>query len=157
MCMRVEFHQRKNGLFSFLDSSMKRSASFVNSSSTVSMRLMFERPRELDLLRAVRVRPGMQDTARRVLLAHFRVLEVVRVLRLLLGVEVVERTVELVETVRGGQVLVAVAEVVLAELTGHVALGLEQLGDRHVPRLKPFLGAGQPDLEEAGAEAATGP
>ena len=44
MCMRVAFHHRKKGLSSFLDSSMKRSASFVNSSSTVSMRLMVSGP-----------------------------------------------------------------------------------------------------------------
>ena len=48
---------------------------------------------------------------------------------------------------------VAVAEVVLAELRGHVALRLEQLGDRDVPRLQPFLRARQADLEHAGAEA----
>ena len=111
-----------------------------------------QRAGELDLLRAVRVRPGVEHAARRVFLLHFRVLEVVGVLRLLLGVQVVERAVKLVESVRGRQMLVAVPEVVLAELTGLVALRLQQLGDRHVPRLKPFLGARQPDLEKAGAE-----
>jgi hypothetical protein len=40
------------------------------------------------------------------------------VLRLLLGVEVVQVAEELVEAVVGGQVLVAVAQVVLAELAG---------------------------------------
>ena len=44
MCMRVEFHQRKNGLPSFFDSSMKRMASRVNSSSTVSMRFLVSGP-----------------------------------------------------------------------------------------------------------------
>ena len=152
MCMRVEFHQRKNGLSAFFASSMKRIASFVNSSSMVSIRFLVERAGALDLLRAVRVRPGVDHAARAVLLPHLRVLEVVRVLRLVLGVQVVERAVELVEAVHGRQMLVEVAEVVLAELTGHVALRLEQLGDRDVPRLKSFLGAGQPDLEQAGAE-----
>ena len=41
MCMRVEFHQRKNGLSAFFASSMNRSASLVNSSSIVSMRFLF--------------------------------------------------------------------------------------------------------------------
>ena len=49
--------------------------------------------------------------------------------------------------------LVEVAEMVLAELAGEVALGLEQLGDGDVARLQTFLGAGQTDLEHAGAEA----
>ena len=77
-------------------------------------------------------------------------------LRLLLGVEVVERAEELVEAVRRGQMFVAVAEMVLAELAGDVALRLEQLGDGHVARLQAFLRARQADLEHAGAEAASG-
>jgi hypothetical protein len=60
----------------------------------------------------------------------------VRKLRLLLGVQVVEVTEELVEAVRGGQVLVQVAEVILAELPRRVAEWLEQLGDRRVLRLQ---------------------
>jgi hypothetical protein len=47
------------------------------------------------------------------------------VLRLLLGVQVVKRTIELAEAVRGGQVLVAVAKVVLTKLPGVIALSLE--------------------------------
>ena len=92
-------------------------------------------------------------TASPVLLAHLRILEVVRILGLLLGIQVIERTEELVEAVGGRQRLVGIAEVVLAELRGHVALGLEQLGDRHIARLQAFLRARQPDLEHAGAEA----
>ena len=38
MCMRVEFHHRKNGLPSACALSMKASASVVTSSSTVSIR-----------------------------------------------------------------------------------------------------------------------
>ena len=44
MCMRVEFHHRKNGLSAFFASAMKRRASRVNSSSTVSMRFLFSAP-----------------------------------------------------------------------------------------------------------------
>jgi hypothetical protein len=57
---------------------------------------------------------------------------VVRKLRLLLGVQVVEVAEELVEAVRGGQVLVQVAKVILAELPRRVAEWLEQLGDRRI-------------------------
>ena len=59
---------------------------------------------------------------------------VVELLGLLLGVEVIEVAVELVEPVHGRQVLVQVAEVVLAELAGGVAERLEQFGDRRDPR-----------------------
>ena len=44
MCMRVEFHQRKNGLSAFFASVMKRSASLVTSSSIVSIRFLFSGP-----------------------------------------------------------------------------------------------------------------
>ena len=89
--------------------------------------LLAERAGALDLLRAVRVGPGVDHAARLEFLDHRGILEVVRVLELFLGVEVVERADELVEAVRGRQRLVGVAEVVLAELRGHVALRLEQL------------------------------
>jgi hypothetical protein len=112
-----------------------------------------ERPGQLDLLLAVGQRPGVEHTAGAVLLAHLRILEIVRMLRLLLGVQVIERAVELVETVRRGQVLVAIAEVVLAELAGLVAPGLEQLGDRDVAGLQALPRTRQPHLEHAGAEA----
>ena len=46
--------------------------------------------------------------------------------------------------------LVAIAEVIFAELAGHVTLSLEQLGDSYVARLQAFLRARQPDLEQAG-------
>ena len=68
----------------------------------------------------------------------------------------VERAVELVEPVDGGQVFIAVAEVVLAELAGGVALGLEQLGDGHVAVLEALRRAGHADLGVARAQAASG-
>jgi hypothetical protein len=52
------------------------------------------------------------------------------------------------------QELVAVAEMVLAELPGRIAERLEQLGERRVLVRKAFLRAGQPDLEQAGAHRA---
>ena len=67
------------------------------------------------------------------LLPELRVLRIVGVLRLLLGVEVVEVAEELVEAVVGRQELVLVAEVVLAELAGGVAERLQELGDASGP------------------------
>jgi hypothetical protein len=60
---------------------------------------------------------------------------VVRGLRVLLGVQVVEVAEELVEPVHRREELVPVAEVVLTELPGRVAEGLQQLGDRRILRL----------------------
>ena len=56
-----------------------------------------------------------------------------------LGVEVVERAEELVESVRGRQVLVEITEVIFPELSCRVALGLEQPGDRDVARFETFF------------------
>ena len=86
--------------------------------------LLGERAGVLDALGAVLVRPRVDDAARAEVLPEVGELllgRVVVVLRLLLGVEVVEVAEELVEAVRGRQELVAVAEVVLAELPGRVA------------------------------------
>ena len=98
-------------------------------------------------------RLALQHAARAELGAELGVLRIVGVLRLLLGVEVVEVAEELVEAVDRRQELVAVAEMVLAELAGRVALRLEQLGERRVLLGQPFLGARQADLEKPGAEA----
>jgi hypothetical protein len=59
----------------------------------------------------------VQDAAGPVVLLELRVLGIEVALGLLLGVEVVEIAEELVEPVVGRQVLVPVAEVVLAELS----------------------------------------
>ena len=64
----------------------------------------------------------------------------------------IEVAEELVEAVHRGQMLVPVALVVLAELSGGVALALEDRGHRHVGLLPAFLGAGQADLGHAGAD-----
>ena len=78
---------------------------------------------------------------------------VVVLLGLLLGVEVVEVAEELVEAVVGGQELVAVAEVVLAELAGRVALLLERGRDRSGPRrCRPRFAPGMPDLGQTRAD-----
>ena len=82
------------------------------------------------------------------------VLRIVGVLRLLLGIEVVEVAEELVEAVHRRQELVAVAEVVLAELAGGVALRLEQLGDASGPcrTALPARRAGRPSAARCGSD-----
>jgi hypothetical protein len=75
---------------------------------------------------------------------ELRILGVVVGLRLFLGVQVVEVAEELVEAVVGGQVLVLVAQVVLAELAGGVAVRLEEVGDGRRPVGMPCSEPGMP-------------
>ena len=77
-------------------------------------------------------RLALQHAARTELLPELRILRIVGVLRLLLGVEVIEIAEELVEAVHRRQMLVAVAEMVLAELAGGVAEILQELPDGRV-------------------------
>ena len=112
--------------------------------------LAVQRPGVLDLA----VGGRLENAAGRIGLDESRiVLRIVGSLRLLLGVEVVKIAEELVEAVIGRQILVPVAEVVLAELSGGVAERLERLGDRDVAILQPDRRAGNADLAEAGAQA----
>ena len=64
---------------------------------------------------------AIQHAARAELRAERRVFRVVGQFRLFFGVQVVQIAVELVEAVYGGQVFVAVAQMVLAELAGRIA------------------------------------
>jgi hypothetical protein len=69
-----------------------------------------------DLLRAVRIGPRMQHTTRSELLPELGVLRIILAFRFFLRIKVIEISEELVEAVHGRQELVAVTEVVLAEL-----------------------------------------
>ena len=165
MCMRVELNQQKNGLPALCCRSMKSSDASRNSSSTVSIRFLVSGPVSSIVCLPTRPKRGSSVGSSLSLALHLStprgpnfalelgVLRVVGVLRLLLGVEVVEVAEELVEPVDRRQELVAVAEVVLAELAGGVALRLEQVGERRVLLGQPFLRARQADLQQAGAEA----
>jgi hypothetical protein len=67
---------------------------------------------------------------------------------------VVEVAEELVEAVHGRQELVEVAQVVLAELAGRVAQGLQQLRDGRVLGAQPDIGPRHAHLAQPGAKAA---
>ena len=95
---------------------------------------------------------AMQHAAGAVFLEELRILRIVHLLEFLLGVEVIEIAEELVESVHGGQVLVAVAEVVLAELSGGVAEGLEHFRQRRRFRLQAERCAGPADRGHAAAD-----
>src|SRR5215469_18755981 len=75
-------------------------------------------------------------------------------LGLLFSIQVVEVAEEFIEPVNGGQVLVEVAQMVLAELACRVAKRLKQFGDRRILGLEPNRRAGNADFGKAGAIAA---
>ena len=75
---------------------------------------------------------GVQDVARAEAGVEFGILGIFSVVRFLHGVEVVQDAVELVEAVDGGQIFVAVAQMVLADLRRRIAKRFEQLGDGRV-------------------------
>src|SRR5262249_1406137 len=76
--------------------------------------------------------PALQDAARTEFFPKFGVLRIVRVLRLFLGVQMIEVAEELVETMHGGEVLVPVTKMVLTELPGGVAEAFQEFGDCRV-------------------------
>ncbi|MNQ82522.1 hypothetical protein D3C85_975740 [compost metagenome] len=78
------------------------------------------------------------------------VLGPVRTLGFFFGVEVIQVAEEFVESVVGRQVFIFVAQVVLAKLTGGVALGLEGLGDGDVAFLQADRGTRHPDFRQPG-------
>ena len=75
---------------------------------------------------------ALQHATRAVLLSELRVLRIVRIVRLFLGIQVIEVSEELIESVHGGQVLVAIAKVVLAELPGRIAETLHEIPNRGI-------------------------
>ena len=70
----------------------------------------------------------------------------------ILGVQVIKVAEELIKTMHGGQVTVAIPQVVLAELAGAITSGLEHLGQGRVPCIKANGRARHPDRGQAGAD-----
>ena len=168
MCMRVELNQAKNGFLSRFARSMKSSVALEKFLVRRLHALLGERAgvrrssacptcRNADLRPACRRwSPCIEHAARAEAQLELGVLRIVGVLRLVLGIEVVEIAEELIEAVNGRQELVAVAEMVLAELSGHVALRLEQIrrASGPSPTALPSRPAGR--LSEARCAAGSG-
>ncbi len=125
---------------------MKSFAAETNSSSQFSMRLRFNGP--VSSIFCLPTRPNLGSsvgssfsvahecsTPRGLMLLRKSGKsfsgEVVGHLGLLLRVQVIQVAEELVESMDRRQVLVAIAQVVLAELSGRVALVLQDAGDGH--------------------------
>jgi hypothetical protein len=66
--------------------------------------------------------------------------------RLIFGIQVIEIAEEFVEAVHGRQEFVAVAEMVLAELAGRIALRLQKFSDSRVLSRQSFLRPRQANL-----------
>src|SRR5262249_1453324 len=81
-------------------------------------------------------RPTVKDAARAELLFEFRILGIVRILRLLFRVKVIEIAEELVEAVSSRQEFVAIAQVIFTKLTANVAHRFEQFRDGWILRLE---------------------
>ena len=148
MCIRVLFHQTKNGLSGLhgLLHELQRPGGDLLVDGFHA--LLGQRAGVVDTA----VGKAVNHPARAELLLELGVFRVVGVFRLLLGVQVVEVAEEFVEAVIGRQHLVAVTEVVLAELAGDVTERLEQPGDGRVFLLHTFRRTRQSDLGQAGAD-----
>ena len=96
--------------------------------------LLPEWPGVDDLLGSIGLRPGMDHAAltEMELFDRLRIFGEVIFLGIFAGVEVIEDAEKFVEAVIGRQMLVAVAEMVLAELSRGVAKRLQKIGDRRV-------------------------
>jgi hypothetical protein len=99
---------------------------------------------------AVSVR--MNDTAWPKVLLKFGIFRVIRIFRFFLSVQVVEVAEELVKAVIGGKELVLVAQVVLPELPGRIAEGLEKFRDTWILRSQTYVCAGDTDLGKSGPD-----
>ena len=104
--------------------------------------LLGQRAGVLDL--AVRERPD--DAAGPESFPELRILGIILILGFFFSIEVIEVAEKLVETVIGRQHIVSITEVVLAELTGNIALRLEQSSNGRIFYSHALLGARQADL-----------
>ena len=92
-----------------------------------------------------------EDFAKCLAVGQDHVAGIVLVLRLFLGVEVIKAAEELIESVHGWQVFVAISLVVFSELPRSVALAFQDRGHGAVGLLPAFGGAGHSHLGHATA------
>ena len=105
-----------------------------------------------DGLATLAVRLAVEHTAWTILLFELGIFRVVVGLRLFFGIQVIQVAEELVEPVHRRQVLVLIAEVVLAELSGRVALLLKEVGNGRRPVRDALRAARHADGQQARTE-----
>ena len=79
---------------------------------------------------------------------------IVGLLRVFLRIQMIEIAIKLVEAMNGRQELIAVTEMVLAELPGGVTKWLQHARYRRIGRVEPDRRAGHPDLRKSRAKHA---
>src|SRR5262245_5977 len=99
-----------------------------------------ERAGVFNPLSTVRICPALEHSTRSELLLEFRILRIVFALRLLFGIQVIEIAEEFVEAVCSRQKLIAIAQMVLAELSRCVTEGFKQFSDGWIFRLQAKVG-----------------
>ena len=97
----------------------------------------------------VSVGARFDDASRAEFLLEFWGLRIINIFRFFLRVQVVQVAQELVEAVVGRKHFVAVAQVILAELAGHVAVVLQQTRDGRILHLHALWSSRQADLRQA--------
>ena len=95
---------------------------------------------------------AVDNSTRAEFLAEFRILGVIGQLGFFLGVQMIKVAVELIEAVGAGQEFILVAQVILAELSGRIALGFQQFGDGWILFTEAQIGAGHPYFTQAGTK-----
>ena len=150
-CMRVVLNQTKNGCLVFRRLAMNFLAAPETPRRSSACASVLSGPVSSIFCRLA-IGPGVDNAARTELLLELRILRIEVAFRFLLGVEVVEIAEELVEAVIGRQVLVLIAQVVLAELPGRVTLRLQRIGDRRHPVRDAVRIARHADGQQAGAK-----
>src|ERR1700730_12434655 len=70
---------------------------------------------------------AVQQAARTKLCIEFRSFRIVRIFRLLFGIEVIEIAIKLIEAMYCRQVFIAIAKMILADLRGGITASFEQL------------------------------
>ena len=137
MCMRLELNQAKNGFLS----RFARSMNSMRGAEKLLVHRLHALLGERTGVRAALLAPlaearifsrsfgdgrrASEHAPRTEAQFELGILRIIGMLRLVLGVQMVEVAEELIETMHRRQKFIAVAEVVLAELSGHIALGLE--------------------------------
>jgi hypothetical protein len=82
---------------------------------------------------------------------EFRIFGVIGVLRLFLGVQMIEVSVEFIEPMHRGQILVSIPQVVFPVLSGGVTLVFEQFGQCRIFLLETERGSGKSDFGQTGS------
>jgi hypothetical protein len=113
--------------------------------------LLGKRAGVLDCLSTLAVGAAMKHAPGSKALLEVRILGIVGILRLLLGIQVIQIAEELVEPMHCGEELVLVSQMVLAELPGGVAHGFQQFRNGGIFCSNPDVGPRHSHLGQAGA------